>query len=77
MGIMKLTNVDIRLSYDEYDHASEVSRGIRGSVRRMPLTDLLIDTEDPVRFGEQIKSKMITPSVILLLVEAIAQLKDK
>ncbi len=43
----------------------------------MPLTDLLIKAEDPVRFGEQIKGKMIAPSFILLLVEAIAQLKDK
>ena len=74
---MKLTNVDIYLSCDEYDHASEVPRRIREGDRGMPLTDLLIETKDPVRFDEQIKGKMIRPSVILLLVETIAQSKDK
>lgn len=74
---MRLVDVNIHLSCDEYDHTRELSREIGEIIRRMPLTNLLTETDEPVRFREPIKGKMITPSFILLLVETIARLKDK
>jgi len=43
----------------------------------MPSTNLLTETDGPVRFGGSFEGKMTTPSFILLVVEAIAQLKGK
>jgi len=74
---MRLVDVNIHLSCDEYDHTRELSRAIGEIIRRMPLTNLLTETDEPVRFREPIKGQMITPSFILLLVETIARLKDK
>jgi len=53
------------------------SDGIREIIRRIPLTNLLTETDGPVRFGGPFKGKMTTPSFIPLVVEAIAQLKEK
>ena len=53
------------------------SRGIREIVRRIPLTNLLTETDGPVRFGGPFKGEMTTPSFIPLVVDAIAQLKEK
>jgi TatD DNase family protein len=53
------------------------SNGIREIVRRIPLTNLLTETDGPVRFRGPFKGKVTTPSFIPLVVEAIAQLKEK
>ncbi|MDH5390728.1 MAG: TatD family hydrolase [Candidatus Bathyarchaeota archaeon] len=74
---MRLVDVNIHLSDDEYDHARALSRGIRDIIRRMPLTNLLTETDGPVRFRGPFKGKMTAPSFILLVVEALAQLKEK
>ncbi len=74
---MKLVDVNIHLSDDEYDHARALSRGIKDIIRRMPLTDLLTETDGPIRFRGLFKGKMTAPSFILLVVEALAHLKEK
>jgi len=51
------------------------SRGIREIVRRIPLANLLTETDGPVRFGGPFKGEMTKPSFISLVVEAIAQIK--
>jgi TatD DNase family protein len=56
---------------------SVFSSGIREIIRRVPLTNLLTETDGPVRFGGPFKGKMTTPSFISLVVEAVAQLKGK
>jgi len=56
---------------------SVFSSGIREIIRRIPLTNLLTETDGPVRFGGPFKGKMTTPSFISLVVESIAQLKGK
>jgi len=56
---------------------SVFSKGIREIIRRIPLTNLLTETDGPVRFRGPFKGKMTTPSFIPLVVEAIAQLKGK
>jgi len=56
---------------------SVFSSGIREIVRHIPLTNLLTETDGPVRFGGPFKGKMTTPSFIPLVVEAITQLKGK
>ena len=56
---------------------SVFSSGIREIIRRIPLTNLLTETDGPVRFGGPFKGKMTTPSFIPLVIEAIAQLKEK
>ena len=53
------------------------SGGIREVIRRMPLTNLMTETDGPVRFREPFKGKLTTPSFIPTVVEAIAQLKEK
>ena len=53
------------------------SNGIREIIRRIPLTNLLTETDGPVRFRGPFKGKMTTPSFIPSVVEAIAQLKGK
>ncbi len=56
---------------------SVFSRGIREIIRRIPLTNLLTETDGPVRFGGPFRGKMTTPSFVPRVVEAIAQLKGK
>jgi len=74
---MRLVDVNIHLSDYEYDHARALYRGIREIIRCMPLTNLLTETDGPVRFGGPFKGKMTAPSFILLVVEALAHLKEK
>jgi len=52
------------------------SSGIREIVRRIPLTNLLTETDGPVRFGGPFKGEMTKPSFIPSVVKAIAQIKD-
>lgn len=56
---------------------SVFSNGIREVVRRIPLTNLMTETDGPVRFRGPFKGKLTTPSFIPAVVEAIAQLKEK
>jgi TatD DNase family protein len=56
---------------------SVFSNGIREVVRRIPLTNLMTETDGPVRFRGPFKGKLTTPSFIPTVVEAIAQLKGK
>jgi len=51
------------------------SRGIREVIRRIPLVNLLTETDGPVRFGGPFKGEMTKPSFVPLVVEAIAQIK--
>jgi len=53
------------------------SNGIREVIRRIPLTNLMTETDGPVRFRGPFKGKLTTPSFIPAVVEAIAQLKGK
>jgi TatD DNase family protein len=56
---------------------SVFSNGIREVIRRIPLTNLMTETDGPVRFRGPFKGKLTTPSFIPTVVEAIAQLKGK
>jgi len=56
---------------------SVFSNGIREVIRRIPLTNLMTETDGPVQFRGQFKDKLTTPSFIPTVVEAIAQLKEK
>ncbi|MCJ7425350.1 TatD family hydrolase [Candidatus Bathyarchaeota archaeon] len=52
------------------------SNGIRDVVRRVPLTNLLTETDGPVRFSRPpFKGKMTTPAFMPTIVEAIAEMK--
>ena len=52
------------------------SNGIREVVRRVPLTNLLTETDGPVRFFKQpFSGKRTTPAFIPTVVEAIAEIK--
>jgi len=53
------------------------SGGIREVIRRIPLTNLMTETDGPVRFRGPFKGKLTTPSFIPAVVEAIAELKEK
>ena len=53
------------------------SSGIREVIRRIPLTNLMTETDGPVRFRGPFKGKLTTPSFIPTVVEAIAELKEK
>jgi TatD DNase family protein len=53
------------------------SNGIREVIRRIPLTNLMTETDGPVRFMGPFKGKLTTPSFIPTVVETIAQLKKK
>ena len=53
------------------------SDGIREVIRRIPLTKLMTETDGPVRFRGPFKGKPTTPSFIPIVVEAIAELKEK
>ncbi|MBE0519841.1 TatD family hydrolase [Candidatus Bathyarchaeota archaeon] len=53
------------------------SNGIRDVVRRTPLTNLLTETDGPVRFFKSpFKGKRTTPAFIPIVVEAIAEVKS-
>ena len=54
---------------------SVFSGGIREVVRRIPLTRFMTETDGPVRFRGPFKDKLTTPSFILTVVEAVAELK--
>jgi len=56
---------------------SVFSDGIREVIRRIPLTNLMTETDGPVRFRGPFKGKLTTSSFIPTVVEAIAQLKGK
>jgi TatD DNase family protein len=56
---------------------SVFSNGIREVIRRIPLTNLMTETDGPVSFRGPFKGKLTTPSFIPSVVEAIAQLKGK
>jgi len=53
------------------------SGSIREVIRRIPLTNLMTETDGPVRFRGPFKGKLTTPSFIPTVVEAIAELKEK
>jgi len=53
------------------------SGGIREVIRCIPLTNLMTETDGPVRFRGPFKGKLTTPSFIPTVVEAIAELKEK
>jgi len=56
---------------------SVFSNGIREVIMRIPLTNIMTETDGPVRFRGPFKGKLTTPSFIPTVVEAIAQLKEK
>jgi TatD DNase family protein len=56
---------------------SVFANGIREVIRRIPLTNLMTETDGPVRFRGPFKDKLTTPAFIPTVVEAIAQLKGK
>ena len=56
---------------------SVFSGGIREVIRRIPLTNLMTETDGPVSFRGPFKGKLTTPSFIPTVVESIAQLKGK
>ena len=58
--------------------ATLYSTHIQGVIRRIPLKNLLTETDGPVRFFRPpFKGKMTTPSFIPLVVNAIAKIKGK
>ena len=56
---------------------SVFSNGIREVIRRIPLTNLMTETDGPVRFRGPFEGKLTTPSFIPTVIETIAQLKGK
>jgi TatD DNase family protein len=54
---------------------SVFSKRIREIVRRVPLKNLLTETDGPVRYWGPFSGKMTTPSLIPMIVEAVAELK--
>ncbi|MCJ7720794.1 TatD family hydrolase [Candidatus Bathyarchaeota archaeon] len=53
------------------------SGGIREVIKRIPLTNLMTETDGPVRFRGPFKDKLTTPSFIPMVVDAVAELKGK
>jgi TatD DNase family protein len=53
------------------------SGGIREVIKRIPLTNLMTETDGPVRFKGPFKDKLTTPSFIPMVVDAVAELKGK
>jgi len=53
------------------------SSGIREVIRRIPLTNLMTETDGPVRFREPFKGKLTTPSFIPTVVDAVAELRGE
>jgi TatD DNase family protein len=56
---------------------SVFSTGIREVIKGIPLTNLMTETDGPVRFRGPFKGKITTPVFIPTVVDAIAQLKGK
>jgi len=56
--------------------ATVFSKRIKEVIKRIPLLNLLTETDGPVQFFGPFKNKMTTPSFIPLVVEAIAQIKE-
>lgn len=56
---------------------SVFSDGIREVIRRIPLTNLMTETDGPVRFRGPFKGKLTTPSFIPTVVDAVAELKGE
>jgi TatD DNase family protein len=56
---------------------SVFSMGIREVIRRIPLTNLMTETDGPVRFRGPFKGKLTTPAFIPTVVGAVAQIKGK
>jgi TatD DNase family protein len=53
------------------------SKGTKEIIKRIPLTNLLTETDGPVRyFGSPFKGKTTTPVYIPIVVEAIAEVKN-
>ena len=58
--------------------ATIFSNQIQGIVRQVPLTNLLTETDGPVRFFKSpFKGGMTTPEAVPLIVDAIAKIKDE
>lgn len=54
------------------------SNGIQEIIRKVPLTNLLTETDGPVRyFGDPFKGSITTPAFIPIVVEAIARIKHE
>ena len=53
------------------------SGGIQEVIRQIPLTNLMTETDGPVRFRGPFKGKLTTPSFIPAVVDVIAELKGK
>ena len=56
---------------------SVFSTGIREVIRRIPLTNLMTETDGPVHFRGPFRDKLTTPAFIPIVVDAIAQIKGK
>jgi len=56
--------------------ASVFSKGIKEVIKRVPLSNLLTETDGPVQYVGPFKNKMTTPSFIPLIVDAVAQIKE-
>jgi TatD DNase family protein len=56
---------------------SVFSTGIREVIRRIPLANLITETDGPVRFRGPFKGELTTPALIPTVVDAIAQIKEK
>jgi len=57
--------------------ATIFSGGIKNVIRETPLTNLMTETDGPVRFrAKPFNGKLTTPSCIPKIVEAIAELKE-
>lgn len=52
------------------------SGGMQEIIRQIPLTNLMTETDGPVRFRGPFKGKMTTPAFIPTVVDAIAELKN-
>jgi TatD DNase family protein len=55
---------------------SVYSSHIRDIIKRIPLTNLLTETDGPVDFRGPFKGKMTTPAFLPLVVKAIAEIKE-
>lgn len=56
---------------------SVYSKHTQEIVRRVPLTNLLTETDGPIDFGGPFKGKMTTPAFLPLVIKAIAQVKER
>jgi len=74
--ISALTNVIEKGYYITEGPPAVYSNGIQEVVRRIPLTNLLTETDGPVRFFRQpFNGKRTSPALIPAVVEAIAKIK--